>query len=155
MKLYLAQHALAKISEEDPRRPVSEIGMADLLKMTYCVNSHIDFSVNAIYHSGKLRARQTAECFAEYIHPPGGIKESDGLDPNENPQIWATRLKQIKENILLVGHLPHLSRLASLLLINDPDKEVLRFYNAGIVCLQSDYGKGWSLEWTVNPDILR
>jgi phosphohistidine phosphatase len=54
---------------------------------------------------------------------------------------------------MLVGHLPHLSRLASWLLIGDPGKEILRFRNGGIVCLARAGGR-WLLQWILAPELV-
>ena len=55
---------------------------------------------------------------------------------------------------MLVGHLPFLSRLASQLVIGDPDKHLLRFRNVGIVCLSRDEDK-WLISWNFVPQLLR
>ena len=55
---------------------------------------------------------------------------------------------------VVVGHLPHLSRLASLLLTGESEAEIVAFQMAGIVCLgRADRGS-WSLRWMVIPQVL-
>jgi phosphohistidine phosphatase len=54
---------------------------------------------------------------------------------------------------MLVGHLPHLSRLVSLLLTRNPKIQVVRFRNAGIVCLTQQEGK-WAVDWVMQPGLL-
>jgi phosphohistidine phosphatase len=49
--------------------------------------------------------------------------------------------------------MPHLSRLASLLLTGDPERDAVRFENGGIVCLEYD-GQRWSLGWAVTPSLI-
>ena len=56
-------------------------------------------------------------------------------------------------DLMLVGHLPFLSCLASLLLVGDPERSVIRFRNSGIVCLVREQGN-WFLGWTVIPEIV-
>jgi len=67
MNLYLVQHAEAKRKEEDPERPLSEKGRVDIRKVAVYIAGHINIKVSAIIHSGKTRARQTAEALAEYL----------------------------------------------------------------------------------------
>ena len=57
----------------------------------------------------------------------------------------STRLPHLsgdQGSIMLVGNLPHLSRLVSLLLTGNPEIEVVRFRNAGIVCLTTKRRSG-------------
>ena len=45
------------------------------------------------------------------------------------------------------------SRLAALLISGDPDREVVRFRMAGIVCLGKT-DTGWAVNWAVTPEIV-
>ncbi len=153
MFLYLVQHAESKKEELDPSRPLSEKGLQDINKIALYL-SKLALNVHKIFHSNKLRAKQTAEVLSEMLKPVKGISETDGLAPLDNPNIWAERLKDIPEDMMLVGHLPHLSRLASLLLCNDPDKNIISFKMAGAVCLKRDEINTWSLQWMLIPDIV-
>ena len=54
---------------------------------------------------------------------------------------------------LLVGHLPHLSRLASLLLVGDATREIVAFRMGGIVCLENDAGR-WRIKWILTPETV-
>ena len=55
----------------------------------------------------------------------------------------------------MVGHLPHLERLTSLLLTGSPDRRPVVFRNGGVVCLEKDGSGVWSLLWAIVPDLLR
>jgi phosphohistidine phosphatase len=55
---------------------------------------------------------------------------------------------------MLVGHLPHLSRLASALLLGDPGREIVRFRMGAIVCLVRAEGR-WLLQWVLTPELAR
>jgi phosphohistidine phosphatase len=154
MHLYLVQHAQAKSEDEDAQRPLSERGVADLRKITGFLDSHAGFDVKTIFYSGRLRAKQTAEWLAMYVRATGGIHESDGLAPNDDPGIWAQRLRDHIDDLMLVGHLPHLQRLASLLLGGDPSRPLVHFANGGIVCLARDLDGNWSVRWMIIPEVL-
>ncbi|UCD83967.1 MAG: phosphohistidine phosphatase SixA [Deltaproteobacteria bacterium] len=155
MNLYLVQHAEAKRKEEDPDRPLSEKGWADIRKVAAYIADHIDIKVSAITHSRKTRARQTAEALAEYLKPPKGIQEAEGLEPLAEPSVWADRLAGIKEDTMLVGHLPHLVKLSAYLLSHDENKKILNFSMGGIVCLGRDESGDWSVRWMIIPEILK
>jgi phosphohistidine phosphatase len=152
MILYLVQHGDAKREEEDPSRPLSEKGIKDVKAVASYI-SRLNIELEEILHSGKLRAKQTAEIFAEKLKVFKGISETDGLAPLDNPVIWAERLINKTGPIMLVGHLPHLGKLASLLLCSRIEKNPIAFKMGGVVCLKRDE-KDWSLQWMITPEIL-
>lgn len=153
MFLYLVQHAEAKREEEDPSRPLSDKGIEDIKKVASYI-SRLNIEVDEVLHSGKLRAKQTAEIFAEKLRSAKGVSETDGIAPLDDPGIWAERLKDITTSLMLVGHLPHLARLSSLLLCGDMEKNAIAFRMGGIVCLRRDETGKWSLQWMIIPEIL-
>ncbi len=154
MNLYLVQHAEAKPEEEDPQRRLSEKGWSDIRKVGAFIAEHANIRVSSIMHSGKTRARQTAEALAEYLNPPGGIKEVEGLKPLDTPSIWVDRLAETKEDFMLVSHLPFLSKLSAHLLCQDENKAMVDFQMGGIVCLGRDESGIWSVRWMVIPQML-
>ncbi|MEK7308725.1 MAG: phosphohistidine phosphatase SixA [Nitrospirota bacterium] len=144
MLLYLVQHAEAKTEQEDPSRSLSEKGLQDIKKIAaYAAKLHI--KVNQIFHSGKTRALQTAQVLAEHLKCEN-ISETDGLAPMDDPQIWFERISKMNEDIMLVGHLPHLANLASLILCGYKDKNIVNFKMAGVVCLKRFDDSKWSVE---------
>jgi phosphohistidine phosphatase len=55
----------------------------------------------------------------------------------------------------LVGHLPHLERLASLLLLEDDSSPLLLFPPAGMACLERNpTTRHWLLRWMITPETL-
>ncbi len=151
MYLYLVQHGEAKREEEDPQRGLTEKGFQDVTKVCSYLK-RIGIKASKVFHSGKLRAMQTARAIAETIEAK--LVETDGLAPMDDPLIWVERIKGIDEDIFLVGHLPHLSRLASLLLSGDRERGVIDFKMAGVVCLKRFEGGNFSVEWMVIPEII-
>ena len=154
MRLYLVQHAKAKSKDEDPDRPLTDQGWNDIKKVAAFIAGNKQILVNNIIHSGKTRARQTAEVLAEELEPTGGIFQGDGLGPMDEASLWITRLVEEKEEIMLVGHLPHLNKLISRLLGYDENKQIVAFKNAGVVCIERDETGNWSVTWMVTPEIL-
>lgn len=156
MHLYLVQHAEAKGEAEDPLRGLTDRGIEDI-KNSAAFAAAAGVIVSQILHSGKLRARQTAEVLAQSIGGANAsgqvVAQTDGLNPSDDPKIWAGRIKGIKDDTMLVGHLPHLSRLASLLLCVEEAKNVVSFMMAGVVCLKKGEN-GWSVKWMVTPEIV-
>ena len=153
MKLYLMQHGKARPKEEDPDRSLSDEGRSEVDRVASFLAQTDPARGLPIFHSGKKRARQTAEGLARAFEG-ARLEEVEGLAPLDDPAIWADRLDGPAEGMVLVGHLPHLARLTSLLLTDDPDRETVRFSNAGVVCIERGADGGWVLLWSVVPALL-
>ncbi len=152
MLLYLVQHAEAKKEEEDPERGLTDKGFRDIARTAIYAQER-GLTVDTIYHSGKKRALQTAQMLADHLKPAKGIVQVDGLAPMDDPAIWAKRLAEMSESVILVGHLPSMAKLAGLLLCGDREKMFVDFKMAGIVCLKSTDDGRWLLEWMFVPEM--
>lgn len=151
MRLYLMQHGVAKSKDEDPDRPLTDAGRAEVERVA-AVAERAGVGLDVVLHSGKTRARQTAELLGARLGP-AEVETTAGISPTDDPSIVADRLDDLGGSTALVGHLPHLSRLAGLLLAGDADREVVAIRNAGLVCLERD-GEAWRLLWDVTPDVI-
>ncbi len=152
MVLYLVQHAEAKREEEDPARDLTEKGRRDIQKVAgYLGRFHLPIS--RIFHSGKTRAQSTANLLAASLPPAQGAEAASGLAPLDDPEIWAGRLEQQDEDLMLVGHLPHLAKLAARLLVGDEQKKVINFHMAGVACLRREAGQ-WAVDWLIIPELI-
>ncbi len=169
MKIYLVQHGLSKPKEEDAERPLSEAGQREIEQVAVYAAKHAGIQIKTIGHSGKKRARQTAEILGEHLKPPNGVAAVRDLEPMDDPNLWVKRFGFMSDDIklvgkrpkniptddvMLVGHLPQLAGLASLLLAGNLDKPVVTFQNGGIVCLQKTVSGDWSLLWTITPELV-
>lgn len=158
MKLYLVQHADAVDASVDPQRPLSAKGRTTAQALAQaCARYRIEASV--VLHSGKTRARQTAEAIAEACNLE--VCPSDGLDPLDPVQPFARQCAEMHSSVV-VGHLPFLERLAALLLAGREDPPVLAFQRGGMACLERRGAAGadapfgvWCLLWTAFPDGVR
>jgi phosphohistidine phosphatase len=57
--------------------------------------------------------------------------------------------------MVLVGHLPHLARLAALLTCGNQESGVINFKMAGMVCLRRMDAGRWAVEWMLIPELIR
>jgi phosphohistidine phosphatase len=153
MKAYLVQHAKALAKQQDPDRPLTDEGRAELSRVAAFAAHSGQVHIGRIWNSGKTRAAQSAQILADALMPPLGVRSAEEMDPGDPPHLWGERLPEMSQDVMLVGHMPHLSRLASLLLTGDPEREAVRFENGGIVCLEYD-GQRWSLGWAVTPSLI-
>ncbi|UCH32141.1 MAG: phosphohistidine phosphatase SixA [Candidatus Bathyarchaeota archaeon] len=154
MKVYLVQHAEPKRKEEDPLRSISDKGREDIQRVAKFVKGCLGIHVDKIVHSGKVRAKQTAEVIGEYLSPSRGIKMDDDLQPLADPKIWGDRLFETSADIMIVGHLPHLGKLVSYLITSDESKGIVAFRMAGIVCLDRNESHHWTVQWMITPEMV-
>jgi phosphohistidine phosphatase len=114
MRVFLVHHADAVGPAEDPLRPLSELGhlqaqrLAEQARDAGCAPA-------AIWHSGKLRSRQTAEAFLRLCSPFAEFRMVRGLRPDDPPEWIRDELTAETRDVLLVGHMPNIARLAHLL----------------------------------------
>jgi phosphohistidine phosphatase len=148
VRLYLVQHGEAKTDEEDPDRPLTDKGFADVGRVASHAVTGLGVGAARVLHSGKTRARQTAEVWAGLL----GIaaEQVDALAPNDDPAIWAGRLGSEGDDLILVGHLPHLDRLARLLVTGRPGRSVIVFRPGGLVGL-NQVETGWVVSVVLPP----
>jgi phosphohistidine phosphatase len=154
MYVYLVQHGKAKSAEEDPNRGLTDEGRTEIERVAEFL-AELRITVSLIQHSGKERAEETAHLLAESIRCTSGPCHVQGMDPNDDPSLMANFLKVYTDDVLMVGHLPHLERLTSLLLTGSPDRRPVVFQNAGVVCLKKEAGGIWGLHWAIVPELLR
>jgi phosphohistidine phosphatase len=154
MRLYLVQHGAAKSEAEDPQRGLSDEGQRTVEAIPEFLLS-VHLPVDRIEHSEKLRARQTAEILAARLRPVEGTKQVTGMAPNDDVGPILSRLeKESSKNLMLVGHLPHLSRLVARLLGLSTDRTVVQFQMGGVVCLDRGEAGQWILRWALVPELL-
>ncbi len=152
MALYLVQHGLSFSKAEDPEQGLSEAGKVTTQRVAEVAKGY-RVRVKAIHHSPKMRARQTAELMATALTPPNGMQERAGLLPLDDVFQLAAALS-CADQLMLVGHLPFMERLTSLLVTGSPEQRVFKFQNSGIVCLDQDpESRSWFIKWTLMPNI--
>jgi len=154
MHAYLVQHGKAKPASEDPNRGLSDEGRTEVTRIADFLHD-LRVTISLIYHSGKLRAEETAHILATSVRCTSGPCHSVGLNPTDDPAGTADFLNVYTDDILIVGHLPHLERLASLLLTSNPDQRPIQFRNAGVVCLEKERSGRWSAVWAIVPELLK
>lgn len=152
MAIYLVQHAECLPKDQDPEKGLSDLGTANATRIAE-VAAGYHVPVSRILHSGKKRARQTAEIFSSFLTPTEGLSAIEGINPLDNAAIFGDRLDN-RSDTMVVGHLPFMEKLAAYLVTGQTDRPIFRFQNAGIVCLDihPDSG-GWVVLWALMPNI--
>lgn len=152
--LYLVQHGKARAESEDPSRGLTNEGRGDVARVASFLEA-AGVVLDRIEHSDKLRARQTAEILAARLRPREGTREIPGIAPNDDPAPLVSRLAREAGSLMLVGHLPHLGRLVSLLVAGSPALPIVQFQMGGAIRLDRDEGGRWVVRWAVAPEIVR
>ena len=146
MWLFLVHHGDAVGSEIDPSRPLSPAGREDVTRLADAAAARGAKPV-VVWHSGKLRAKQTAEAYWRACNPFAEFSATRDLQPDDPPDWIRDRLRGESRDIMLSGHYPHLPRLLSLLVGRDASS----FPQHGIVALTSDDdGETWREVWRIS-----
>jgi phosphohistidine phosphatase len=153
MKLYLVQHGEAVAREVDPDRPLSEQGRRDVQAMAALLAAS-GVRVERVWHSGKRRAQQTAQLLASKLLAAGKAEAVDGIRPNDPVEAFITDADVWEQDTLVVGHLPFMSRLVSLLVTGDPQRDIVDYHPGSVACLERRDADTWVLAWMVRPDVL-
>ena len=150
MFLYLVHHGEAVGPEVDPRRPLSPYGRAavDRLAADAALRG---VKPAVVWHSGKLRAKQTAEAFWRACNALADFSAARNLQPDDPPQWLADQLVGETRDLLIAGHFPHLPRLLALLL--GTNEAEATFPPHGIVALvRENADETWKEVWKAAPE---
>jgi len=144
MRLILVHHADAVGPEVDPQRPLSLTGRFDVERLARAAAAR-GAKPAVIWHSGKLRARQTAEAFWSACNPFAELKAARGLQPSDGPALFREVLAEGERDLLAVGYMPSLPRILSLLTTGSPDGTSFPLH--GVVALTRHDERLWTEEF--------
>lgn len=142
------QHGLAVDKAEDPDRPLSAAGIKQTEKVAEILRTS-GTTISHVFHSGKLRAAQTAELMAAAMSLEASSK-IEGLSPNDDVTLLSQ--KSDTSDALYVGHLPHLERMAAYLVSGNEDATIVKFQNSGVLCLEKA-GSDHHVRWLLTPEL--
>ena len=147
--LFLVHHGDAVGPDVDPMRPLSVRGRVEV-DMLAQKAAELGAKPDIIWHSGKLRARQTAEAYWKRCNPLAAFSASRGLQPTDPTNWILDSLEGETKHVLLAGHFPHLPRVLGRLTTGDPDADSVDFPLNGIVALEEADGR-WVEQWRLKP----
>lgn len=154
MSLYLVRHAHAVTAAVDSRRPLSELGREQTRSLGAFARRAVVPPPGEVWHSSLARARETAELLVNATGWTARLVCVDDLLGEADPRVMVPRLKVTTVVLALVGHDPHLSALASLLVagVTAPARFILK--KGAMLALSRNEGV-WSVRWQVSPETLR
>ncbi|MFN2444829.1 MAG: histidine phosphatase family protein [Vicinamibacterales bacterium] len=153
---FLIHHAAALPPDVDHMRPLSSLGRGQAERVASAVHAR-GVRPATIWHSGKLRAKQTAEICWRTLNPLATFAIARGLQPDDDPEVmWAalnahgdeTADRHGAHGVLIAGHMPHLSRLLHRLTTGQRDGATSPFPLHGCVALER-VGERWEEKWRV------
>ena len=159
-ELYLVRHAIAaeRGSEwpDDNKRPLTERGISRFKEAVKGLR-RMDVTLDEIFTSPLLRAKQTAELLAAGVEGKPSVKVLEALAPGHSSASVMTQLARVarRRRIAIVGHEPELGELAAHLI---GAGRALAFKKGGICRI--DLGslsskRAASLAWFLPPTVLR
>ena len=142
MTVFLIHHAEAVSPTVDPQRPLTEAGYKHAMAIAELARER-GAAPAVIWHSGKLRSRETGHAFLSVCAPFAKFQMVRGLGPDDAPAIIHTAIQRESQDVALVGHWPSLPALLQLLA---PASAPMPLH--GVVALTtSDHGATWSEIW--------
>ena len=143
--IVLVHHAEAVLPNVDHMRPLSSAGQAHAERLALRLAGR-GVKPAAVWHSGKLRARQTAEACWRACNPLAGFAAVRGVQPDDEVETITAALEAEPGDVLVAGHMPHLPRLLHRLLTGRRDGDADDFPQHGAVALERD-GVGGVERW--------
>ena len=153
MRLYIVQHGDSVAKEIDPNRPLSDRGQSDIHRLAEWLSSQ-NVKIAEILHSGKTRAKETAEILRPLLKSPSQIYEGQGLAPNDSPEAFLHQLRDPKKDILIAGHMPFVARTVSQALTGAPDRQLVEFAPGSVAGIERIDGASWHLFMFARPEFF-
>ena len=148
--IYLMRHGESSKDSGSLESTLTDKGVEQVSQMGEKLKQE-DIKVGRIYHSGLLRAEETASIVREIAFPH--ISEYDletekGIAPQADPELWKKKWedKTFKnEPSLFISHLPFLPKLVDVLL---KDIDDYSFSHSSIMCIEQDDQDNWAKKWS-------
>ncbi|MCK5922613.1 MAG: hypothetical protein KAG66_16850, partial [Methylococcales bacterium] len=98
-------------------------------------------------------ARQSAELLADSLARDVRVTAISGISPNDSVEKFARERLQAESSLLVVGHLPFMNKLVTLL-VTGSTESIVDFQPGSTVCLSSEEAGVWQVQWMVRPALL-
>lgn len=153
MKIYLLRHGDGIATGSDDERPLSGKGKSDIQHLANFI-SPLKLSIAYLLHSKKFRAQQTAKILSSGITINKGIETRSELDPLAFVGDMIEEIYARNEDLLLVGHMPFMGKLAAQLMIGNKEKDIVAFKTGTMLCLEQVENRQWIIRWMINPELF-
>jgi phosphohistidine phosphatase len=154
MHIYLVRHAHALDGDNDTARPLSKKGLAQIRAVGGRLREAKAVDTTEVWHSHLVRSHETAVRLTKRLRLDAELRSVSAIKPDDEPETIARRLENLREPVMLVGHEPHLSALATLLILGKSAAPRFHFKKCSVLRLDRD-GEHWSVRWQVSPEVAR
>ena len=154
MHIYLVRHAHALDGDDDAARPLSKKGLAQIRAVGGQLRKAKAVDAKEVRHSHLVRSHETAVRLTKRLRLDAELRSVSAIKPDDEPGTIARRLENLREPIMLVGHEPHLSALATLLVLGKAAAPRFYFKKCSVLRLDRD-GEHWSVRWQVSPEVVK
>lgn len=161
--LYLIRHAHAVPAGEDPLRPLSLAGVTECTRLVRFFAGNGRFAPAQVWHSPLARSRETAGHLLTGLKLSAPRVEIPGILGGDDPKLILARINALPAGteIALVGHDPHLTRLATLLVRGKSRPAFCEFKKGAMLALERTDSRHkrtglprWSVRWFLPPQLL-
>lgn len=153
MHLFLIRHAHALDGANDALRPLSPKGRRQVKQLAGFLRRAGAFDPTEIWHSSLVRAVETADLLVRRLTARLVRRPVADLAPEADPRRLVRRLARSKVGVALVGHEPHLSALASLLVTGRRSPPVFVLKKCSVLALERS-GRRWGVCWQISPELF-
>jgi phosphohistidine phosphatase len=163
VQLYLIRHAHAAAAGDDSLRPLSERGREECSRLVAFFQRNGALRPAQLWHSPLVRALETARLLAAGLKLDHALVETPGLLPEDNPFEIADRIETLDtiDRLALVGHEPHLSALATLLVRGKDHPAAFDLKKGAVLAFAPTGGTHkktgrprWHVLWSIEPALL-
>lgn len=153
MKIYLVRHGESVTAGSDNTRALSKKGKEDIKALAkFILRDKIE--ITNLYHSGKMRALQTAELLLPSIKLENPMQERAELDPIASVDPILEEIYAWDKDVMLVGHMPFMGRLVGKLVTGNENRNIIEFKTGTMVCLEQVEREHWLICWMLTPSLL-
>ncbi len=154
--LYLIRHTDAVDLEPDAARPLSAEGRDQVKRVAAFLRGCGEPPPQEIWHSPLVRARETAAGLATYLGWKAPLQAVAGLQPEDDPRRLVARLNAVEHGLAVIGHNPHLTTLATLLVTGRDSPPAFTVRKGAVIALEysGSAARGWVVQWHVDADLF-
>ena len=146
--VYLMRHGEASRDLNSLESTLTDRGIAQVSEMGEKLKQE-GVKIEKIYHSGLLRAEETASIVREIAFPNVlELEREKGIAPQADPELWKKKWEDKtfnNQSSLFISHLPFLPKLVDLLL---KDIDDYSFSHSSVMCIEQDTQKNWIKKWS-------
>ena len=154
--LYLIRHTDAIDLEPDGARPLSAEGHEQVRRMAAFWRTCGEAPPREVWHSPLVRARETAAGLATLLGWKAPLQAVAGLQPEDDPTRLIPRLNAVEHSLAVIGHNPHLTTLATLLVTGRETPPAFTVRKGAMIALEfsGSASRGWVVQWQIDPGLL-